>query len=174
MAKNNKKLEHIIFETFYDIDDWKDDFNDWCEINELDKDKEDIYDYIHEGIDIWRDDEILNLNIPIEGDVLAIADLGFWDGRKSGYQIVNKQNVNGIFNIGRNYDDVKFYCDQYNVKAELYHHDGVHYVEFREIRNNKNIQRLLDKLYNGENVSRETIRKYTKSLRPKVAKVYGW
>ena len=57
--------------------------------------------------------------------------------------------------------------------TEGYHHDGRNYVEFREIREDKDVDKLLDKIYNQEPVSRAEIRRYTKSLRPYIKEIYG-
>lgn len=174
MAKKTANKERIIYSTIYDIDDWKEAFKEYCEINELNEDEEDIYDFVNMELRYWLDDEKDNLNTPIDGDILAIADLGLWDGRHSGYKLIHATKLNDIFNIRNGYDDVKFYCDQYNVRAELYHHDGCHNIEFRLVKKNKSTKSLIDKLYNQEEVSRQDIRNCTTSLRKYVAKVYGW
>ena len=43
----------------------------------------------------WQDDEISNLDMFLEGNILLIADLGLWNGRKSGYRIIDN-NVGNI------------------------------------------------------------------------------
>lgn len=174
MAKKQAIKERVIFETMYDVDDWQDSFKDYCEINELDEDEEDIYEYINDNISCWLQDEKCNLNKPIDGDILVIADLGLWDGRRSAYQVIHATKLADIFNVMGNYDDVRFYCDQYNVKADLYHHDGTNHVEFRLIKKGHTATSLMDKLYNQEEYTREDVRNCTTSLRKAVAKVYGW
>jgi len=169
-----KEFENIIYSDFCDEEDYKEGFEEWCEINELDPKDCDIHDYIADANYEWLNAEIANLKADC-GDILAIADLGLWNGRRSAYKVIRGGKVNGIISntIISGYD-VKVYCDRYNVRGEQHHHDGVNYIEFREIKPNVNIQPLLDRLYNQEEVTREMIRKYTTSLRPKVAKVYGW
>ena len=167
--------EHIIYSNL-DIneEDWREGFEEWCEINGYNKDEKDLWTYIQDTLAIYLEDEHTNLNKSC-GQIIAIADLGFWDGRRSAYQILNGGKVNAIFNVlDGNYDYFKFYCDRYDVKAELHHHDGVHYITFREIKPNTNIESLKDKLYEGEEVSQKDITRCTKSLRPYVKKIYGW
>lgn len=167
--------ERIIFNNInVNEEDYQDDFLDWCNINGYNTEDKDLDDFIQEELNIWLEDEHINLNKPC-GNILAIADLGFWNGRKQGYKVINTQKLNGIFDVlGSDYNYFKFYCDRYDVKATLHHHDGTHYITFREIKPNVNIQRLLDKIYNGEEVSQKEITRYTKSLKPLVSKVYGW
>lgn len=165
--------KHIICTSLYDVDDWQEAFEEHCEINELDKDEENIYQFIEETLAMYADDEVANLNIDC-GDIIAIADLGLWDGRHSAYQMIKRGKVNGIFDI-KLYDEYEFYCDQYNVKADIYHHDGVNHVTFYEIRQNKekSLKKLCDAIYNQNEVTPKMIHSCTKSLRPYIKKVYG-
>lgn len=165
--------KHVIWSSLdRDVEDWQECFNEFCEINELDKDKLDIYEYINDTLAEYFQDERGYLNVPC-GDILVIADLGLWDGHHSAYKIIRTGKVNGILSVNT-MDDAEFYCDQYNVCADIYHHDGCNHLEFREIKKGVNIQPLVDMLYNQEEVSRETIRRYTKSMRPYIKKVYGF
>lgn len=151
--------------------DWEEAYNEVKELNGWDEDEYSLWDYIYETLDIYLDDEQRNLNISTNGRILVIGDLGLWDGRRQGYQILGK-NVNSIFDS--HYDYTEWYSDGYNIKAIDVHHDGVNYYEFREIREDRNIQNLLDAIYNGEKITRKKLNYYTKSLHPYVAKVYGW
>lgn len=132
---------------------------------------EKVQDFVYSQIDSDYDDERINLNRELDGRVLCIANLGLWNGRRSGYKILGTNLKDVLYNIAC--DEVKIYADQYNIKAEGYHHDGSHYVEYREIREDRNIQNLLDKLYMGEPVSRSEVNYYTKSLRPYLEEIYG-
>lgn len=155
-------------------EDWKESYKESCEENTWWGDPEDdgnLWDYIDETLAQYLDDERTNLNIPTDGRILVIADLGLWDGRRQGYQIFGR-NVNEIFS--HHYDYTEWYSDGYNIKAIDVHHDGTNYYEFREIREGRNIQNLLDAIYNGEKISRKMLNYYTRSLHSRVAKVYGW
>lgn len=117
-------------------------------------------------------DEMANLNQKIDGRILAIADLGLWNGRRMGYKILTR-NINSIFSIN-GYDSFELFGDGRNIRGIYHHHDGTNYIEFRVIKEDKNIDNLLNKLYNQQVVSRAMINTYTKSLYPYVAKIYGW
>ena len=167
--------KRIIVSNIYDIEDYRDSFNEWCEINDYDEDEMRIYDFAEEECSRWFEDEQMNLKHTECGDILCIADLGLWNGRRSGYQIIKADNLADIFRVGmRGIDNYEFYQDRYDVKATLMHHDGTNYVTFREIKSGVNVKPLLDKIYNQEEFDQKLITKYTKSLKPKVSKVYGW
>ena len=140
------------------------DFEDW--------ETTDVSDTIYEEIDMWFEDEQSNLYRQLDGRILAIADMGLWNGRRTGYKILGN-NLNEVLTCGIGCDEKEIYCDGRNVLATGYHHDGRNNVEFREIREDRNIDNLLNKLYNNEEVTRKEINYYTKSLRPYVKQVYG-
>lgn len=132
----------------------------------------DVDSAVYEDIDMWFDDERLNLHKILDGRILAIASMGLWDGRKSGYKILGN-NLNEILTCEIGCDEKELYYNSYNVYAEGYHHDGRNYVEFREIREDRNIEKLLDKIYLGQEVTRREINYYTKSLRPYIKEIFG-
>lgn len=122
--------------------------------------------------DISFDDERDNLNQPVNGDIVAIADLGLWNGRHMGYKIVGK-NVRDILHTHCG-EFVKYYCDRYDVKCNDTHHDGTNYYTFRLLKKPTSHSRgFLEKLKNGT-ATKADITRHTKSLRPYVANVYGW
>ena len=106
---------------------------------------QDIYD----DIDMSFEDEQCNLSRVIDGRIIAIADMGLWYGRRSGYKILGN-NLNEVLTCGIGCDEKEIYCDSYNVLARGYHHDGYNTVEFRELKENTNYDVLLEKLYNNE------------------------
>ena len=156
-------------------EDWKDDYEEWCEENDWlgDPDSDDgLLRYIDDTLLVYLDDERANLDIETSGRIIAIADLGLWDGRHQGYHIYATRNIKAIFDL--HYDYTEWYSDGYNIRATDAHHDGVNRYEFREIREDRNIQNLLDAIYNGEKITRKKLNYYTKSLHKRVAAVYGW
>ena len=140
---------------------------------EIEQTDENIYEEIRNNEEITFEDELALLNKKLDGRVLAIASMGLWNGRVSGYKILDN-NLNEVVKASIGCDEKHVYCDRYNVLAEGYHHDGRNYVEFREIREDKDIDRFLDKIYMNEPITRAEVRRYTKSLRPKVKEIYGF
>lgn len=140
------------------------DFEDWETV--------DVTDTIYEEIDMWFEDEQSNLFKILDGRILCIADMGLWNGRRTGYKILGN-NLNEILTAGIGCDEKEIYCDAYNVYAQGYHHDGRNHVEFREIREDRNIENLTDKIFSNQPVTRREINYYTRSLRPYIKQIYG-
>lgn len=169
-------MKHLVIWSNRDLnpDDWREDYKETAEINGWDEDTDDesnLWRYMEETNAMYLDDERMNLDVKTKGRILAIADLGLWHGRVPGYAILNN-NVNAI--LSSNCDYAEWFSDGYNIKGVGIHHDGTNLYEYREIREDRNIQNLLDAIYNGEKITRKKLNYYTKSLHPYVAKVYGW
>lgn len=168
--------KHIIWSNMnLDIEDWRYAYEEYLEENGFDErhdNDDDLYDYMIETNDMYLDDERMNLNKVVEGRILVIADLGLWDGRKSAYKIVGSGNIKDI--LGFTYDYAEFYGDGYNIRGTEMHHDGTNHYLYRVIREERNIQNLLDAIYNNEEITSSKLNYYTKSLYKDVAKVYGW
>ena len=155
-------------------DDWKEGYKEIAAENGWEEDTDDennLWRYIDEELDRYRDDERMNLDVPTDGHILAIADLGLWNGRKQGYKILD-ESANSIFSISEDYNE--YYSDGYNIRANCIHHDGTNHILYRVIREDRNIQNLLDAIYNGEEITRKKLNYYTRSLEPYVRRVYGW
>lgn len=155
--------------------------NENLDINNWDFDHHDIsrdlsddikYELMIEDNYRFLEDERINLNISTEGRILVIADLGLWNGRKSGYKILDR-NIKSI--LYGQHDYQTWYCDRYDVRCKEIHHDGTNHYLYREIRcESKGFLAFLNTIYNQEPFGRKEINKYTKSIRPYIAKVYGW
>ena len=158
------------------IDDWREDYKEWLELNEIDdrdpNDENDIYDWMVETNAQYLEDEQMNLDKVVEGRILVVADLGLWYGRRSAYKIVGSGNIKDI--LGYTYEYAEFYGDGYNIRGSEVHHDGINYYLYRVIREDRNINNLLNDIYDGKEISRSKLNYYTKSLWKDVAEVYGW
>lgn len=163
--------ERIIWDNLdVEYNDWKEDFKDWCEANGLDEDEKDLYEWVDECLSDDLDDERCNLDEDVDGVIVAFADLGLWDGRHQGSRIEGT-NVKDI--LRSNCEYVKWYCDRYNVRCTAAHHDGRNSYLYRVAKDEETAQRLVEKIaYDG--MTEQQFMKATKSLRPYVARVYGW
>jgi hypothetical protein len=150
-----------------------DDYAEWCEAmaDEITEDEINPEVYYND-CEINLDDERCNLNIEVDGYIVAFANLGFWNGRCNGAALIG-DNVKDILNSSYSCDNVTFYCDPYNVKFDGSHHDGSHHLLFRVAKDKDAAERLVNKIAYHD-MSEEAFRKATRSLRPYVAKVYGW
>ena len=169
--------KHIIWSNMnLDIEDWRDGYKEWLEINDIDDrdpdDEDDIYDWMVNTNDEYLYDERMNLDHVVEGRILVIANLGLWNGRKSAYKIVESGNIKDI--LGFTYDCAEFYGDGYNIRGTEVHHDGTNHYLYRVIREDRNIVNLLNDIWDGKEFTMKKLNYYTKSLYKDVAKVYGW
>ena len=158
-----------------DIEDWRDGYKEYLEENGFDEchdNDDDLYRWMMETNDGYLGDEQMNLNKVVEGRILVIADLGLWNGRKSAYKIVDSGNIKDI--LGFTYDCAEFYGDGYNIRGTEAHHDGINHYLYRVIREDRNIQNLLDDIWDGKEYTMKKLNYYTKSLYKPVAEVYGW
>lgn len=158
-----------------DIEDWRDDYKEYLEYNGFDErhdNDDDLYKWMTETNDSYLDDERYNLNKEVDGRILIIADLGLWNGRKPGYKIIESRNIKNI--LSSQCDYVEWYGDGYNIRCTASHHDGTNHYLYRIIREDRNIDNLLDAIYNGEKITSSKLNYYTKSLYKDVANVYGW
>lgn len=177
MKKNNNK--HIIWSNMnLNLDDWRENLLASRKLNWLDTDVPDnvLENDMYEFNNMYLEDEQYNLNVtPTKGRIIAIADLGLWDGRKIGYKLL-EHNIGDCLNNFSQAEEMEFYCDRYNLRSTQIHHDGTNYILFRELRpeiSSDQADNFLWKVYNGKATDRD-IRKYTCSLRPYVQAIYGW
>ena len=99
----------------------------------------------------------------LSGRVLCVADLGLWNGRRSGYRVLGG-NLSSIFDVTA----TTFAFDAHNVIGEEIHHDGTNYYTFKLIPDGVDAQPLLNAIYYGK-ATPKMIRRYTRSLRKYVA-----
>ena len=172
--------KRIIWSNMLDEEREKAIIKDWIEIqrdflsNSIDYEEiseEQKINIIDDYIDIWLYDERTNLNIQLANPILVIGNIGTWRGSRQGYQIINSGNIKDIFYSDCDY--AEWYSDGCNIKFTGHHHDGTNHYEYREIKNMDNIDNFLDKLYEGEKITRNMINYYTRSILPEIKKVYG-
>jgi len=143
MKKSESKKEHIIY-----------DSTETCEEN-----------------DYWLDDERVNLGKTLDNNIIAIVDMGLWDGRHNGYKILGR-NLSDVLSF-HGCDDITVSFNGKDIVSDAYHHDGVHHILYRQVKGNVDIDELTDKIYNGTHTEKD-IEKYTTSLGEYVKKIYGW
>lgn len=129
-----------------------------------------IYDTTFDNEGYGLDDERGNLDKELDGCIVAFCDLGFWNGRKQGSHVYGS-NLNTIFDVLQ--DSNYFYCDRYNVRSQLTHHDGTHFCLYRIAPTREAAQNICEKVAFG-GMTEKQFRKATRSLRKYVADVYGW
>lgn len=88
---------HIIWSNQnLDVDDWRVDYKEFLEANELDDDPNDeqaLYEWMVETNDDYLSDERMNLNVQLSQPIIAIGDIGRWNGRVMGYKDIPSGNI---------------------------------------------------------------------------------
>ena len=141
--------------------------------NGVDEDGEEInidYERYAEDCSTFLDDERGNLDVPVNGVIVCFADLGLWDGHHNGAKTFG-DNVKNILYSSDDYLD--WYCDRFNVRGTGIHHDGTNTYLYRVAKDREQADDLVNEIAYGD-MTVEQFMKATKSLRPYVAKVYGW
>ena len=178
MAKTKvNKSERIIFDDVNNhLAKWWDDYvndrlswDDEFDPKEWSEEQKSVAYY--DNLNMWLDDEKMNLDKELDGVIIASADLGFWNGRRYGAKKFGTNLKNILDYCGCDY--AKFYCDSHNVKGELIHHDGTHYLEYSLAPNNEVAEKILNLAAEGA-LTEEYVRRHTKSLRKYVADIFGW
>ena len=125
--------------------------------------------------DDYLDDERMNLNIQLSQPILMIADLGLWNGRRSGYKELASGNIRDCLYVEHDY--VTFYVDKDgDLRCDDIHHDGTNHYLYRTYKDSSTDaqrQDLKDKVFFGV-ATRKDIEQVTDRLGDEIGKVYGW
>lgn len=180
MSKKNTNKRIIWSNCNLNLEDWIDDLKerlDECGVDCSEWDEHKFYEEMIEVNDMYFDDEKCNLNIPTEGRIIEIADVGLWYGRRMGYNLLNEHNINACLNFKRDCDYGKWWVDSHNnLRSEQSHHDGTHFILYREVKpeiTSDQLDNFCWKIYNGKATPKD-ITKYTRSLGKRIKNVYGW
>ena len=171
MSRREQSDRHIIWSNMnLEADDWRDSYKEYLEINGLDDDPNDenkLYEYMVEVNDDYLSDERRNLDIQLSQPIIVIGDLGRWNGRVTGYKMIDSGNIKDCLYSDTDYTE--WYVDKYgDLRANAVHHDGANcylYRVFKDGVTDTQIENLQDKIYNGK-VTRADITRVTKRLGP--------
>ena len=180
MSKKNTN-KHIVWSNYnLNLEDWIDDLKEMLTEEGVDcSDWEDskFLDMINEVNNNYFDDERCNLNLPTEGRIIEIADVGLWNGRRMGYNLLNEHNIRACLNFKQDCEYGEWWVDSHNnLRSSQAHHDGTHSILYREVKpeiTSGQLDNFCWKVYQGKATPRD-ITKYTRSLGKRVKDVYGW
>ena len=173
--------KHIVWSNYnLNLEDWIDGIKENLDINEVDysdwpesKFEDEMWELNNE----YFHDEQANLNIPTEGRIIAIANLGLWSGRHYGYKLKDDHNIRACFSFDADCEYGEWWVDSHNnLRSRQTHHDGTNFLLYREVKpeiTSDQLDNLCWKIYRGKATSRD-ITKYTRSLGKRVKNVYGW
>ena len=165
---------HTIWSSEINLDDWREDLLEYY-ADDLDEDasESDFYALAEDINSDYLDDERCNLDIDVDGDIFAFCEIGAWDGRHF-----------AAGKVGNNISDclytecpiAEWYVENGDFCSMEAHHDGRNYTTYRMLKTDltdKQIDNFWAKLAAGE-ITPNNIDRYTVSLAPQIAAVYGW
>lgn len=124
--------KHIIWSSTINFEDWEDDLKE--KYPNLSEDK--LYDIAVETNDEYLNDERVNLNIKCEESILLVGDIGSWNGRSTGYRVIESGNIADCLESQlrcESYLDI--YLDERgDLRADETHHDGTNHYLFRSFK----------------------------------------
>lgn len=180
MSKKNTN-KHIIWSNYnLNLDDWMEGIKEILDLNGVnysDWGEDKFYNEMIEINNSYFVDECYNLNLPTEGRIIEITDIGLWNGRRMGYNLLDEHNINACLSFKTSCEYGEWWIDSHNnLRSRQSHHDGTHFILYREVKpeiTSDQLDNFCWKLYNGKVTSRD-ITKYTRSLGKRVKDVYGW
>lgn len=160
---------------------WSDlnlDYNEWmkdlkAEYPDLSEDE--YLTLMYEINSYYLEDERSNLNIQLSGPIFVFADLGLWDGRRTGYKIIDSGNISDCLSSECDYNEW-FLDGNGDLRCTAVHHDGTNHYLYRAVREgipDWKVEMLQDKLYDGR-ATQADISKITRRLGDEISAVYGY
>lgn len=137
--------------------------------------EEEYFSLMHETNQEYLEDERMNLDIPLSMPIIVCADLGLWNGRKMGYQMIESGNIRDC--LFSECDCNEWYVDRLgDLRCTAVHHDGTNRYLYRAVKENvteEQLGYLQEKIYYGR-ATRRDITRYTRRLGDEIAAVYGF
>ena len=166
------KDDHIIWSN-YDLDyaDWQEGLRElYPELSE-DERRDKMYELNAD----YLCDERINLDIQVGTAILAIGDLGRWNGRFMGYKEIPSGNIRDCLFSDADY--LTWYVDKSGeFRCDAVHHDGTDYMYYRKYKRGvtvDDIEDLKELIYSGR-ATKADIDAVTEKLGRDIGRVYGW
>lgn len=165
---------HVIWSNYdLDYDDWRDELEE--QYPELTEDER--MRLMYEINDDYLSDERVNLDIQLGEPILVIADLGLWNGRRTGYKEIESGNIRDCLEFGRDIDYATWFVDKRgDLRCDAVHHDGTNHYLYRVYKDGVSEttrENLRYKIYRGR-ATRDDINRVTRRIGDEIAKVYGF
>ena len=166
-------VKHIVFEN-YNVLDYEDEVRQSLIDNGMENpSQEEVWNICYEDSNIWFENEESELKKLSEGSLIAIAEVGRWNGRFSGYKDISSL----VDTLYTNCDYEELFVDSYgNLRKRESHHDGTNSILYRywkEGITETQKDNFRQKIYEG-NCTNTDIYKYTRKAGKAIAELYGW
>ena len=162
-------MRYLFKEVEFTEEEWKEECK-YYDV-EIEYKSTDYYNYIGDLDYFYLRDLIDQLKIITENmELIAIADIGRWNGRVLGYKELS--TIEEAFTY---YDSVEIYIERGDLKIRGLHHDGVNYITIRAFKDipDQKKENFLDKIY-CNNLKKGDISRYTRSLKKELYKNWNF
>lgn len=131
MSRQEQNDRHIIWSDIsLDLDDWRESLEELYPGYSDDE----LYDIMVKSNAENIYDERVNLNIQLSQPIIVIGDLGRWNGRVSGYKMIDSGNIKDCLYSDTDYTE--WYVDKYgDLRADAVHHDDEFLHESKRLFN---------------------------------------
>lgn len=169
-----KKWKYMIWSSFPDFDAWRDDYKETYPDATEDEIDEMISDQNFDDLVVERGILDINLSEPI----IAIADLGLWDGRRTGYREI-PGNIAKCLDVygSSSYESTWYLDDRNDLVCDDMHHDGTNHYLYRTWKKTATPRQranFINKIMTGETITRRDITRLTERLGDAICAAHGW
>lgn len=141
-------------------------WEEYLKDNNLTPDDCPLNQFINDEAEAVLEAEQTNLNIEVPNGIVAIANLGLWNGNVRGSNKNYSTNIKDCLHSQCG-GYMKFVVEDGEFVAYEAHHDGTNHYRFRKWKDGVTDEQK-------DEARTEDLDELTESLAPTIAKVYGW
>lgn len=168
------KSKRVLWSSEIDFDAWRDDYKE----DYPDATEDEIYEMINDQNydDLVCERGILNINLP--EPIIVIADLGLWDGRRTGHREIPGNIAKCLdTSVSSSYGATWYLDKQNDLVCDDMHHDGTNHYLYRTWKKTATPQQranFISKIVTGETITRRDITRLTERLGDAICAAHGW
>lgn len=141
------------------LESYRECYEEMCEINGIEPTESGFEDYLYEVSEMdWRFFRQTLGRVDYFGNILCLANLGLWNGRRKVYDIIYADDLSAILNTICG-DYVEVAIEDGDIVISDTHNDGTNRYTFKAVRDTANIDNLYDALSRG--LSKRQLAAYT-------------
>ena len=165
-------FEYVIWSNEYlDWADWQEAFDgefDHCS-------EEEKFQLMNNLNNDYLEDDRREMDVSVGSPIIIIADIGKWDGRHTGYRILESGNLKDC--LYTELDGVAWYVDNKgDFRMDGFHHDGHNYYLYRKFKEgiDDDVREDFCEKILEHTLTEEDIEAVTERLGDDIAKIYGF
>ena len=168
------KSKRVLWSSEIDFDAWRDDYKKTYPDATEDEIDEMISDQNYDDLVVERG--ILGINLP--EPIIVIADLGLWDGRRTGYKEIPGNIAKCLdVRVSSSYESTWYLDERNDLVCDDIHHDGTNHYLYRTWKKTATPQQranFVSKIMTGETITRRDITRLTERLGDAICAAHGW